>query len=191
MIFKTIVILLEIIVSYLLQVTVFTNLRLADVVPDVLMILTVSLGYIVGKKTGALVGFTCGFLLDCTYGSLVGLFALAYSFLGYVSGYANKIYDSEDYTLPLFIIGGAEFLFNLFYFICFFMLKGDVDIGHYLVRFLFPRVIYTTMVSIIIFRLLNLNHGLFNRIDAAKAKRSGGVTYDFNDFDLSDRRKIR
>ena len=191
MIFKTIVIILEIIISYLFQVTVFTNLRLADVVPDILMVLTVSLSYICGKKTGALVGFAGGFLLDCTYGPLVGLFALMYSTLGYICGYAKKIYDPEDYTIPLFLIGGAEFLFNLFYYICFYLLKGDIDIGHYLVRFLFPRVIYTTVASIIIYRLLNLNYVLFDKIDRAKAKRSGGITYDFNDFDLDDRRKIR
>ena len=191
MIFKTIIIIFEIIISYILQVTVFTNLRLADVVPDILMILTASLAYITGKKTGALTGFACGFLLDCTFGPLMGLFALAYSTLGYICGFAHKIYDSEDYTLPVFLIGGTEFLFNLFYFVCFYVLRGDIDIGYYLIRFLFPKVIYTTMVSVILYRLLNLNFKLFEKIDAAKAKRRGGTTYDFNDFDLTERKKIR
>ena len=187
MIFKTLIIILEIIVSYLLQITVFTHLRLADVVPDIMMILTASLGYIVGKKTGVLTGFMCGFLLDCTYGPVLGLFALTYSTIGYMCGFAHRIYSEEDYTLPLFLIGASEFIFNFVYFVCFFLLKGDLDFGHYLMRFLLPRVLYTVMVSIILFRLLNLNSRLFDKIDMKKRKREGGTTYEYNGMDMFNR----
>ena len=91
-IIKAFIILIEIIIAYLLQTSVFTDLRLADVVPDILMILTASLAYIFGKRTGTLTGFACGMLIDCTYGSLIGLYALMYTVVGYVAGYAHKVY---------------------------------------------------------------------------------------------------
>ena len=188
MIIKTLIILLEILVSFIFQTTVFSHLKLADVVPDILVIVTASLGYLVGKKTGALTGFLCGLLLDCTYGSLIGLFALIYTTIGYICGFANRIYSEEDYTLPLFLIGAAEFAFSFIYFVLFYLLKGDLDFGHFSMRFLFPRVIYTVMVSIIIFRLLNLNTRLFDKLDLAAKKRKGGTTHEFKGFDAFSRK---
>ena len=189
MILKGLIIFFEILVSFLLQTSVVTNFRLADVVPDILMILTVSLSFIIGKNTGMIAGFSCGLLLDCTFGSLVGLFALIYSAIGYMCGFAHRIYDKDDYTLPLFLIGGAEFLFEFVRYVLFYLLKGDLDLGYYSVRFLFPRVIYTVMVSIILYRLLNLNNNLFGLIDEHREKKNM-KTHDFKGYDILNRRDL-
>ena len=186
-IIKAIIILIEIIIAYLLQTSVFTELRLADVVPDILMILTASLAYIFGKKTGMLTGFVSGMLIDCTYGSLIGLYALMYTVVGYVAGYAHKVYDENDYTLSFFIVGGSEFLVNLMYYILFYFLKGDLDLGHFLVRYLFPRVIYTVLISIILYRLINMNNSLFYRLSKS-IKKEKRVTV-FNGFNVDDDRQ--
>ena len=189
MIIKSAVILIEIIISYLLQTTVFSGLRLADVVPDIFMILIASLAYMCGKKTGAVTGFLCGLLLDLTFGNLVGIYALIYTVLGYSCGFANVVYDPEDYTLPSFLIGGSEFLYNIFYFIFFYVLMGKINIGYFSVRFLFPRVIYTVMVSIVLYRLLNFNFKLFDSMDRKKRLKNEGVI-EFKNFDFIGRRSL-
>ena len=171
---KAVIVIIEIIIAYLLQTSVFTELRLADVVPDILMILTASLAYIFGRRTGTLTGFLCGMLIDCTYGSLIGLYALLYTVTGYLAGYAHKV-------------GGAEFLINLMYYVLFYFLRGDLDLGHFLVRYLFPRVIYTVLLSIILYRLINMNNALFYKLsDGMKKKR---VVTVFKGFDTDDDRQ--
>ena len=186
-IIKAVIILIEIIIAYILQTSVFSELRLADVVPDIMMILTASLAYIFGKKAGTMTGFISGMILDCTYGSLIGLYALLYTVIGYIAGYANKVYDENDYTISYFVVGGAEFLFNLMYYVLFYFLKGDLDIGHFLVRYLFPRVIYTVLISIFMYRLLNMNNSLFYTIDKG-VKKKKEVTV-FRGFDVDDDRQ--
>ena len=184
---KAVIVIIEIIIAYLLQTSVFTELRLADVVPDILMILTASLAYIFGRRTGTLTGFLCGMLIDCTYGSLIGLYALLYTVTGYLAGYAHKVYDENDYTISYFIVGGAEFLINLMYYVLFYFLRGDLDLGHFLVRYLFPRVIYTVLLSIILYRLINMNNALFYKLsDGMKKKR---VVTVFKGFDTDDDRQ--
>ncbi|MCR5726092.1 MAG: rod shape-determining protein MreD [Lachnospiraceae bacterium] len=183
MIFKVLLVLAEIVISYILQTSVFSHFRLADVVPDVMMILTVSMAFISGKRAGALSGFVCGFIIDCTYGPLIGLFALMYSTMGYLCGYSNRVYFQEDYTLPLFLVGGAEFVYNFIYYVFFYLLKGNLDLPHYMVRFMFPSVIYTVIVSIVIYRLLNFNHNLFTFIDD-KREKNAKRTYEYKDFDM-------
>lgn len=189
MIFKSIVILIEIIISYLLQTSVFTGLRLADVVPDVFIILISSLGYIAGPNFAAVTGFVCGLILDLTFGGLVGVFALIYTVIGFVCGFSNRIYDHEDYTLPLFIIGLSEFAYNILYYLLFYVLKGNLDFAYFSIRYLLPRVIYTVLVSVVLYRLLNFNYNIFEKIDRHKKDKSEEVI-DFKGFDFIGRRGL-
>ena len=51
----------------LLQCSFFVHLSLADVVPNLLIILTASIAIINGSLEGCLVGFCCGLLLDLMF----------------------------------------------------------------------------------------------------------------------------
>ena len=54
---RCIVVFLEIIFSYLLQNSVFPYFEMANVVPDVLLILIVSTAFFKGQNAGVLTGF--------------------------------------------------------------------------------------------------------------------------------------
>ena len=58
-----------ILLAFVLQGTVFQTLSIASIVPNLLLILTVSFGFMRGKKEGMFVGFFCGLLIDIFYGS--------------------------------------------------------------------------------------------------------------------------
>mgnify|MGYP003313131969 CR=1 FL=1 len=51
-----------ILVCFVLQSTVFRNLSFAGIVPNLLIILTASFGFMRGDNTGILIGFICGFV---------------------------------------------------------------------------------------------------------------------------------
>ena len=55
---------ISVLVCFLLQTSVFEFLKLADVMPNILLILTVTIAFIRGKKAGIVVGFVCGLLID-------------------------------------------------------------------------------------------------------------------------------
>ena len=61
-----------ILLAFVLQGTVFQTLSIASIVPNLLLILTVSFGFMRGKKEGMFVGFFCGLLIDIFYGSMIG-----------------------------------------------------------------------------------------------------------------------
>lgn len=62
----------------LLQCSFFVHLSLADVVPNLLIILTASIAIINGSLEGCLVGFCCGLLLDLMFGPYIGMYAFGY-----------------------------------------------------------------------------------------------------------------
>ena len=135
---------------YLLQTTVFRFFELGQVVPNLLLILTISLGFMQGKKQGIWVGFFSGLMMDCFHGSHLGFHALLYMYLGYFSGFFCKVYFDDDLKVPLILIASGDMIYNFVMYILFFMLQGKTDLYSYLKTVFLPEVVYTVLVSIVL-----------------------------------------
>jgi rod shape-determining protein MreD len=146
---------IEIIICFVLQSSLFHYISLAGVMPNLILILVVSTAYMRGRLPGLLVGFFSGLLVDLFYGSTVGLYALMYMLIGYLAGYANRIYSEDDYTLPLIFVGAADLLYTFFYYVFEFLLRSRLNLPFYFIKFMLPEVIYTIAASVIVYKLLN------------------------------------
>ncbi|MGB4657778.1 MAG: rod shape-determining protein MreD [Mobilitalea sp.] len=154
----------EIIICFVLQSAMFHYVQLADIMPNLLLILVVSTAYMRGRTEGLLVGFFSGLLVDLMFGSnVVGLYALLYLLIGYMVGFTNKIYSNDDYTLPIIFIAISDLVYGFFYYIFEFLLRGRLDFLYYLRRIILPEMIYTVAVSIFLYKLLHLIHNRLNR----------------------------
>lgn len=145
-----------IVVCYILQTTVFRTLELGQAAPNLLLILTISFGFMQGKKQGIWVGFFSGLLIDIFHGNALGLYALLYMYIGFASGFFCKIYFDEDLKVPLVMIAGGDFLYNLIIYLVMFMMNGKTDFYAYLKTVFLPEIVYTVLVSIILYRLFYL-----------------------------------
>jgi rod shape-determining protein MreD len=135
----------------------FHYFALANIMPNLLLILVVSTAYMRGRMSGLLMGFICGLLVDLLYGSfIIGLYALLYLLIGYFMGFTNKVYSNDDYTLPIVFIAVSDFVYGFFYYVFEFLLRGRLNFLFYLRRFIFPEVIYTVAVSIFLYKLLHM-----------------------------------
>lgn len=74
-----------ILLCFLLQCTVFRFLAFGGIVPNLMIVLTASFGFMRGEKTGLLIGFFCGILVDIFFASVIGFYALLYMYIGYMN----------------------------------------------------------------------------------------------------------
>ncbi|WFR54757.1 rod shape-determining protein MreD [Anaerocolumna sp. AGMB13025] len=153
---RFIVLVIEILICFLLQTTVFQWIALAHVTPNLLLILTVATGLMRGRTEGLAVGFASGLLIDFCYGNVLGLFALIYMIIGYLNGYSHRIFVKDDLTIPILLVGVSQFVYFFLYYVFEFLLKGKLNILFYLVRIGLPGIIYTVVVSIVLYKLLNI-----------------------------------
>lgn len=151
---RFIILTIEIIICFLLQTTVFQWFSLANVVPNLLLVVTVSSAFMHGQKEGLLVGFFSGLLVDFCFGNVIGMYAFIYMFVGYINGYSNKIFDMDDMTVPIILIGVSEFIYFFLYYILEFLLRGKLNIFFYFTRIGLPEIIYTVFISIFLYKLL-------------------------------------
>ena len=75
---RKIVLFIIITICYLLQTTIFHWFSFANIVPNLMIIVVSSFGFMRGKKEGMWVGFFCGLLVDIFCGFYIGVYALIY-----------------------------------------------------------------------------------------------------------------
>ncbi len=143
-----------ILVSFLLQCTVFHALSFGGIIPNLLIILTASYGFMGGRKSGLLTGFVCGLLLDVFFGEAVGFYALIYMYIGYINGSFRKIFFPEDIKLPLCLIAASDLVYNILCYSLLFLLRSRFQIGYYLTRIILPEMVYTIAVSLVMYPLI-------------------------------------
>ncbi len=155
-------------VCYLLQCTVFQNLTLASIKPNLLLIVTASYGFLRGSKEGMFLGFFSGLLIDIQFGTIIGFYALVYLVIGYINGMFQKMYYDDNIKLPLCLIAGSEFVYGVTIYLFMFMLRSEFDFPYYLNHIIIPELIYTIVVTLGLYPLiLFINHKL-----EAEEKRS-------------------
>lgn len=160
---RLIVYIFEIIICYLFQTAMYHYISLADIMPNMLLILVASTAYMRGKMSGLILGLFCGLLMDLMSGSyIIGLYALIYMLIGYVIGYSNKYYSNDDYTLPIFIIAISDLAYGFAFYMFEFLLRNRLNFFFYLRRIILPEIIYTVAISILLYKLL---HMINNRLE--------------------------
>ena len=136
-----------IIVCFLLETTIFQKLALASIVPNLLIIVTSSFGFMRGKKEGLFIGFFCGLLKDVMMGELLGFYALIYMVIGYANGFFKRIFYGDDVKLPLILIGASDLLYGCVIYVLLFMLQSDFHFAYYFQHVIMPELVYTLFAS--------------------------------------------
>lgn len=165
---RTITIGIIILICFLLQSTVFHFFELSGVVPNLLLIVTMSFGLMRGRREGLLVGFFSGLLIDIFFGSILGPYAFIYMSLGYFNGFFHRIYYVEDVLLPMIMITINDFMFNVIIYVIFFLLRNKLHFLEYLIHVIFPEMIYTIIITLFFYKLLVRINLYLKRVKEAK-----------------------
>lgn len=168
---RKIVLAITIIVCFLLQCTVFKALAIASISPNLLIVVVASFGFMRGKKEGLFVGFFSRSSSGGEFGSVIGFYALIYMYIGYMNGFFKRIFFPDEVKLLLALIAVSDFFCNLLIYFSLFWFRGRFSFGYYLFHSILPELVYTMIVSVLLyFILLKVNEKLeaIERRSAAK-----------------------
>lgn len=150
-----------ILLTFILQGTVFQTLSIASIAPNLLLILTVSFGFMRGKREGLFTGFFCGLLVDIFYGNLIGFYALLYMYIGFLNGFLYKVFYDEDIKVPMVLVAVSDIAYGVIVYGLQFLLRGRLDFFSYLRHIILPEMVYTVLLTVILYRIFyRLNHWL-------------------------------
>lgn len=165
---RKVVVTLLVIVCFILQCSVFDSLAFAGIIPNLMIILTASFGFMRGEKEGLIIGFFCGLLSDVFFGFFLGFYALILMYIGYLNGKFSRIFYPEDIKLPIALIITSDLSYGILCYVLLFMLRGRFQFGYYFSRIILPEALYTIVITVFLYPLiLKINQKL-----EAREKRS-------------------
>ena len=135
---RTLALAAVIVTALLLQSTVFSQIKLLGVRPELLYVVTISMAILEGPNEGAIVGFAGGMAQDFLLDQPKGITALTLTLLGYTVGLARQYIVSPSPLLPTILVAVGTFGGVIFYEIVSFLLGQIDDPLLYLLRVALP-----------------------------------------------------
>ena len=148
---RNIILFFVILCGFVLQTTLFQALNFGGISPNILIIITVSYGFMYGKKCGMIVGFLCGMLMDIFYGNVLGFYALVYLYIGAANGVFHSIFYQDDIKLPLVLILASDFAYSFTCYVLLYLLRRRFDMIFYFKKIIIPEIVYTIFVTVFIY----------------------------------------
>lgn len=149
-----------ILLTFVLQTTLMQTFAIASVSPNLPIILTVSFALMRGKREGMFVGafwYPDGYFLRTGAGisyAPLHLCRILQRFL------LSHFYD-DDIKMPVLLIAFSDLVYDLVVYLFQFFFRGRISLFFYLRRIIIPEVIYTALITLVVYRLLlALNHKL-------------------------------
>ena len=130
---RNIIMVLTILISFVLQTTVFQFFNFGGIAPNLLIIVTASYGMVVG--------FISGLLMDIFYGSVLGFYALIFLYIGAGNGVFHRVFYQNDIKLPLALITVSDLLYSFVCYVLLFLLRGRFQFGFYFKSVILPEIV--------------------------------------------------
>ncbi|HBC91773.1 MAG TPA: rod shape-determining protein MreD [Pelotomaculum sp.] len=137
--------------TLLLQTSVLEVVSVAGVKPDLIMLIVVLNGFLLGPREGAFLGYISGIVEDLFLGEYIGLNAISKMAAGYLAGVAGERLYKENMLVATgvtFFSAGAGLLVH--YLLLFYL---DLHVSPYyaLLRLALPTAVYTSLLAPFIF----------------------------------------
>jgi rod shape-determining protein MreD len=143
-----------IVTALLLQSTVFAQLRLLGVRPELLYLVTIVVAFLEGPGEGAVIGFISGFAQDLLLNEPKGITALTLTLLGYSIGMLRQYIVSPSPFLPVILVALGTAGGVLFYVIVSFLLGNfDHSVG-FAIRVALLAGLYNAILTPLVFPIL-------------------------------------
>ncbi len=122
------------ILAVLLQLSFFSRIEVLGTSPDVLPALVVCFGLLGGSLSGAVLGFSAGFLVDCLMAGALGASSLVLLGAGYLAGLFRERFEIHSSLLPPLICMGLTFAAEVGFAALYLMLGVDGPVSLLVVR---------------------------------------------------------
>jgi rod shape-determining protein MreD len=143
-----------VVTALLLQSTVFGDLKLLGVRPELLYLVTIVIAILEGPQEGAIVGFAGGMAQDFMLNQPKGITALTLTLVGYAVGLARQYIVSPSPLLPTILVAAGTAAGLIFYQTVAFLLGQLDEPFSYAVRVTLLTSLYNAILTPIFYPLL-------------------------------------
>lgn len=147
-------IVLAFIIIYFLQANLFTSFKIAEIMPNIFIILVLYIGLFTGKTMGLSYGIIFGIIIDLIFGKRVGITAVGLGTIGIVSAIFDSNFSKDSRITIMIMVFLCTILFEFIqYFLNVIILEINVELI-YFIRITLLEAIYNIILTIILYPLI-------------------------------------
>lgn len=139
-------------VALLLQTTMLDQVAIIGIKPDLIMLLVVLNGFLLGTREGAFLGFAGGVIEDLFSGTYIGLNALSKMVAGYLAGAVGERLYKESALVAAVVTFMSTMAGLAVYYLLTLFLGIYIPVLYALFRVALPAAFYTALLVPLIFR---------------------------------------
>lgn len=140
---------LALLVAGVLQVALAPHIAVFGVVPNLLLLVVVTLAFLEGPVAGCVSGFVGGLVLDLLGSSVIGPWALVMTIVGYLAGTLTASLFAEGWLLPVTVVFLASLLSEMSYGLVLGILGVGGPFFATLLRIMLPAAVYNTALAVL------------------------------------------
>jgi rod shape-determining protein MreD len=148
---KWVVTTIAVLVASLLQAGLAPYLAIGGVVPNLLLIVVVTVALIEGPGSGAAAGFAAGLIFDLLGTGPVGPMALVLTTTGYLAGLLHEQMFAEGWLLPLTVLAIASLLSEVAYGVMLIALGEGGTFWASMAGKMLPAAVYNVALAVLIY----------------------------------------
>lgn len=141
-------------IVYFLQANFFSWFTIADIKPNLFLILVLCIGLFAGKTTGSILGMIFGLLLDTFIGRKIGISGILLGIVGFAGGYLDKNFSKDSKLTIIVMCMGATLFYELVDYIilvCIYQMELEILA---LLKIITIEAIYNAILIIIFYPLI-------------------------------------
>jgi rod shape-determining protein MreD len=132
----------------LTQIAAVSQITLFGAHADLVPLVVAMCGLLLGSLPGAVIGFACGFFVDCALFQTMGLSSLVYLTVGYGAGRLREVRDPQAAAVPAIVGGAATATVTVGYSTMQFLLGTPVVVSGLLVGQIIVTILVNTLISL-------------------------------------------
>lgn len=147
-------IILSFFIIYFLQVNFFSWFNIANIRPNLFILLIMIIGLFSGKWLGPILGFVFGLILDILCNKIVGISGILFMILAILIDIICKNFSKENkLTFILILIGSTVFFETISYIYNSIIFSMDVEIVAF-VKILIIEIVFNSLLTIILYPII-------------------------------------
>lgn len=143
---RTVILMLMLGGTLVLQTTVLDFIRIAGVKPDLVLLLVTFNGFLQSSREGSFFGFIGGLLQDLLVGGNIGHNALATAAAGYTAGlFGSKLYK-DNFLIVTIVTMVTTLVGQVIYYFLLFLIGIFIPPWHALIFVMLPASVYNALL---------------------------------------------
>ena len=139
---------------FFLQLVILPGIPGVRTVPNLLLVETVSLGFLYGKASGLAAGTAAGLLFGVLGSGIPGFYTLIFAVLGYLNGMLSEKIESEMILILFVLFAINEAVFHTYVFLLAFLIRKQFAFGSYLKNIVMPEMLLSLIAFLVLYGIL-------------------------------------